>query len=406
MNKKIYKTHDVIIVGAGLVGLVLAAFLIKQGLRVALIEMGKVGPQELKPNEFQLRVSAINSSCKQMFSDLGVWQNVVASKRLSAFEKMFVWDSVGRGEIHFDSTEVGESCLGYILENAVLHNALLKEIEKNPNISIFQNCLPLNLSKTQSEIKLHFKRNDHPSSPVEIISAELLVGADGANSWVRQEANIETYTWPYNHQALVTTVECELPHQKTAWQCFLPDGPLALLPLHPSNVCSIVWSATPDEIKRLNALDEKNFNTEITHAFENRLGNLRKISDQFTVPLFMRHAKKYINDRVALVGDAAHTIHPLAGQGINLGFADAWSLAKLIIETKQNNKDCGEYVHLRQYERNRKSDNWVMILGMEFFKRLFQSESSSLIHMRSLGLKTANKMGLIKEQFIYQAMGR
>ncbi len=396
------KCRDVIIIGGGLVGLVLASMLVKNGLKITLIEAGDLKSIDLLPDEYQLRVSAINLSGREMFSSLDVWSNIVSTDRLSSFEKMFVWDSLGRGEIKFDCTEIAESSLGYIVENAVIHNVLLNELKNSPDIELLENSEPLGLTLSRNQISVQYKAKD--ASHSETISAELLVGADGANSWVREKANIDSYIWPYDHQALVTTVETEFPHQKTAWQCFLSDGPLALLPLQHRHMCSIVWSSEPGNIKRLQSLNEDTFNAEITHAFEQRLGKIKKIAPSVTVPLYMRHAKKYINNRIALIGDAAHTIHPLAGQGLNLGFADVCELARNIIETKQQNRDCGEYLMLRKYERTRKSDNWIMIFGMEFFKRLFQSDAFWSIQMRSLGLTTVNKMSLIKNQFIFRAM--
>lgn len=394
--------YDVVIIGAGLVGLAFACLLAQGSLQVALVESNSLAPLIVEKDTYHLRVSAINLACEEMFMNLNIWEKILSANRTSPFEKMFVWDSIGRGEIHFDCTEIAKPCLGYIFENATIHNALLEAIKLYPNLTVLSNREPTTLAVSKNHIQLNFMDKEKNS---ETITAELLVGADGANSWVRQKVNMETYEWPYHHEALVTTVETEFPHQKTAWQCFLSDGPLALLPLFQKNICSIVWSGTPDEIKRLGALNEAAFNFEITNAFENRLGQIKKISSQAVIPLYMRHAKRYVDNRVALIGDAAHTIHPLAGQGINLGFADACLLAKNLIHAKQENKDCGNYISLRRYERIRKSDTWEMIFGMDFFKRLFQSESFFITQMRSLGLNMVDKIPVIKNQFIYRATG-
>jgi 2-octaprenylphenol hydroxylase len=390
--------YDVIIVGGGLVGMVLAAFLAEQDLKIALIETGEFKPVNLEPDCYQLRVSAINLACEEMFKTLGMWRDISASLRLSAFEKMRVWDSLGRGEIQFDCVEIASSKLGYILENAVIYNALLKKLNTYSNLKFIDRTQPFSLAihKNSIEIKLSSK---------EGLTTQLIVGADGANSWVRHVAHIECYQWPYHHEALVTTVETEYEHQKTAWQCFLPEGPLALLPLYEDHICSVVWSVSPNEMIRLLQLSEAAFNLEITHAFEYRLGKIKKLAQHATFPLFMRHAKNYVTDRVVLMGDAAHSIHPLAGQGINLGFADACSLAEKIIQSKAKTKDCGNYLWLRKYERARKADNWMMTWGMEFFKKLFENQSAAIIYFRSLGLNFVNKAQLIKNQFAYKARG-
>lgn len=397
--------YDVIIVGAGLVGLVLASLLIKNDLRVAIIETGTVKPQILSQETFQLRVSALNFAAKAIFSEIDIWDDIIASGKLSPFERMFVWDSLGREHIEFDCTEIAQPCLGYILENAVIYNALLSELQQQPNLTILCQRQPEALELTSKEIVINLLTTDHQKSR-EKISAQLLVGADGTHSWVRNQANIDCYNWSYDHQALVTTVEVSASHQKTAWQCFLPKGPLALLPLSKENICSIVWSAPPDEINRLTELTDRDFDLEISKAYEFRLGNISKISPSITFPLQMRHAKSYITERVALIGDAAHTVHPLAGQGINLGFADARALATKIIVAKQKFNDCGHYPSLRSYELKQKSDNWTMILGIEFFKRLFQQTGFIPVQLRTIGLKTANNFQVIKNLFTQRALGK
>jgi 2-polyprenylphenol 6-hydroxylase len=396
---------DVIIIGGGLVGLSLACLLVKQNYRVAIVESENIAPPPLEADTYQLRVSAINLASQEMFSKLGVWDKITATERLAPYERMFVWDSLGRGQIHFDCTQIAESSLGYIVENTVIYQALLQELSQYREVVFFANRQPIEISFTQENIQLSLSALQQ-SSKKELITAELLVGADGALSWVREYTKLDCYQWPYHHEALVTTVTTEQSHQKTAWQCFLRDGPLALLPLCSENHCSIVWSAPPHEINRLKQLEETEFNREITNAFEFKLGHLKRISRFASFPLNMRHAKRYVAQRVALAGDAAHTIHPLAGQGINLGFADVTCMAKHILEAKSKFNDCGNHSFLRRYERERKSDNWIMILGMEFFKRLFENQSQIAVSLRSIGLDFIDKSNFIKNQFVYKAIGR
>lgn len=396
---------DVAIIGAGLVGLTLANVLNKHGLQVAIIDSGSIEPIHIDGN--QLRVSALNLASKNLFDRIDVWNKVKETQRLSAFENMFVWDSVGRGEISFEATMLALPCLGYILENAVLHNQLLAELQSANNIFLYENQKPqaLRLLNDIIEVSLKpFSSQEHTSLK-NTVQASLVVGADGAHSWVRDYAGLATYTWSYHHHALVTTVNTERTHAKTAWQCFLPEGPLALLPLSDAHTCSIVWSAPFEKINYLRNLNDAQFNAEITQAYEHRLGQIKKINKLFSVPLHMRHAKEYIQTRVALIGDAAHTIHPLAGQGVNLGFADAAILAEYIVKAKQAGEDIGSSHHLRSYNRERKSDNWLMILGMECFKRVFQGDFIVNTKARSLGLTMVNQLPWVKNQFIQQALG-
>ncbi len=389
--------YDVVIIGGGLVGLFLAFMLGKEDFKVALIEKQSLLPVVLQDDEFQTRVSAINPGCKSVFERLGLWSKIFASGRVSPYEEMFVWDSLGKGKIHFECTKIAQPCLGFIIENAVIHNALLAMLNPDPNVEL--------ISATPNAIFLPNHQSLGVKLPERTLTTKLLVGADGARSWVREQAQIQITSWPYDHEALVTNVRTEKSHAKTAWQCFLPDGPLALLPLVDEHICSIVWSARPQEIKRLQGMTEDQFNFEITNAFEGRLGKIQRIARQTVVPLVMSHAKQYIKSRIALIGDAAHTIHPLAGQGVNLGFLDAIVLAENIIAARNCRKDWGTYSELRNYERRRKSENWLMVLGMEVFKRLFESESMFFVGARSAGLRIVDNMDFLKNQFIGYATG-
>jgi 2-octaprenylphenol hydroxylase len=394
--------YDVIIVGAGLVGLTLAALLLAQDVKVAVVDARSIEMAILPEHVAATRTSAINIASQGVLDKAGVWEEIVQSGRLSPFERMFVWDSKGRGEISFDCTEIAESRLGYILENAVISNALLNCLKKAVHVHFFCQHKPVRLELSGNKIQLYLSA---PDGSNKLLNGQLLVGADGACSWVRSQANIDYHSWVYNHEALTAVVEVDGTHEKTAWQCFLPEGPLAFLPLSKPNMCSIVWSGPVEQIKTISVLKEREFNLEISSAFEYRLGNVKKVSNLMTFPLNMQHAKKYINHRVALIGDAAHAIHPLAGQGVNLGMLDAWCLARTINLSKQLHQDLGDVFALRKFERERKSDNWMMILGIEFFKRLFQSKAWGIAQIRSFGLNRVNLLPILKRQFMYKALG-
>jgi 2-octaprenylphenol hydroxylase len=204
---------------------------------------------------------------------------------------------------------------------------------------------------------------------------------------------------------LVTTIKTEYPHRLTAWQCFHVEGVLALLPLSQPEYCSLVWSLKPARGEFLSQCDDKQFNQIISETFEHRLGKLQKCDRLIKFPLVMRHVKHYIRPRIALVGDAAHTIHPLAGQGVNLGLMDAACLAQIIFTSKFHHHDFGQYPYLRRFERWRKGDNWLMIMAMEIFKHLFASSTSVAIKTRKLGLQISDQNSFIKNQFIHHALG-
>jgi 2-polyprenylphenol 6-hydroxylase len=390
--------YDIIILGSGLVGLTLANILAEQSFTVAIVDANTIEIDPVPLDGFHLRVSAINQACCNVFQNLNIWSTLLASKRVMPFEKMFVWDSLGKKEINFSCTDIARPNLGYIIENILLKNALLKQLQQYENVRLLAPVKPQTIlpQKNTLTVRLADKRQ---------LITSLLVGADGAHSWLREYARIGLYTWPYHHQGLVTNVATELPHQKTAWQCFLPEGPLALLPLPDPHLCSVVWSAPPEKVHQLQQLSDSEFDPTITQAFEHRLGKLVRVTKTIAFPLVMRHAKQYVKARIALVGDAAHTIHPLAGQGVNLGILDAASLAEVIIAARNKGSDWGRYSVLRAYERWRKGENWLMILGMEFFKRLFQSQSSFVVQMRNFGLQVADERAFIKNQFMLHAMG-
>ncbi len=312
---------------------------------------------------------------------------------------MHVWDAEGRGEIHFDSRDVSEPVLGYIIEDNALRSSLFTKLSEYSNIDFIS---PIQLTVLQQKPEhIELVTKDQKS-----FSAKLLIAADGANSWVREEVKIALKTWDYEHTAIVTTVQTEKPHQQTAWQRFLPTGPLAFLPLTDTQTCSIVWSATPDYAKELLAYDDAAFCSALTTAFAEKLGHVISVATRHHFHLHMRHAKNYVLPRLALIGDAAHTIHPLAGQGVNLGMLDAICLAEIVTQAHKKSRDFASFATLRQYERWRKSDNLVMLGVVEGLKALFASDKTIIKSLRNLGLNITNQAPFIKNVIVNYALGK
>jgi 2-polyprenylphenol 6-hydroxylase len=384
--------YDVIIVGGGMVGATLAVALGEQSdLKIALIEAFPPSPL----NEFDqpdLRVSALTRASETLLKNLEIWQQLIPS-RTSQFTDMKVWET-NASSLHFDSAEIGEPLLGNIVENRHLQQACLARCKQIPTIDFMCPAKPTS-----------FAGNTLTLEDGRKLTAELVVGADGARSPLREWAEIETHGWDYQQSAVVCTVTTEHSHQQTAWQRFLPEGPLAFLPLSDPHQCSIVWSNSTEEAELLCQLDDDVFKDTLARAFENTLGEIKKVSQRASFPLKLRHADHYVESGFALVGDAAHTIHPLAGQGVNIGFLDAATLAEVVVEAHTKSREIGSLHTLNKYQRRRKGDNLAMQMTMDAFKRVFDSELEPVRWARRFGLQTVNNSILLKKLFMHQASG-
>ncbi|MDF2867899.1 MAG: hypothetical protein K0S11_1369 [Gammaproteobacteria bacterium] len=391
------KHYDLIIAGGGIVGLTLANLLADSGLKIAIFDQQSLNLPTLT-QDYELRVSAITHASQELFQHLGVWPAIEAM-RLSPYTKMYVWDASNEAHIEFEAREVAETNLGHIVENNVIQRTLLQQLIKSSWLDLIPNT-------TLEKIKLSSDGVEVKMTNGQTLSANLLVGADGINSKVRELAGIAVDYQAYGHMAIVATVCCEKSHGQTAWQCFLPDGILAFLPLADLHTCSIVWSCDTSVAERLLRLDEPAFAVALQDVFAKHLGKIELLSKRLSFPLAMRHARHYVVPRIALVGDAAHTIHPLAGQGLNLGLADALGLAQVIIATSQKQRDIGLLANLRAYERWRKKENLSMILAMQGFKALFGSSLPPLVWLRGQGLQLVNKIPMLKHFFVRRANER
>lgn len=386
---------DIAIVGAGMVGLTLAAALANSKLRIAIIE--KSLPAPIADPALELRVSAINRASENLLRNLGAWAHIPA-ERIATYQQMQVWEQDSFAEIGFDAHDIAQPDLGHIIENKAIQLGLLEKVKQQANVQLFcpESCN--SLMQGESEVWLALASGKG-------ISAKLIVGADGAHSWLRQQCAIPMTAWDYDHSALIAQVRTELPHQHIARQIFAPQGPLAFLPLNAPNLCSIVWSLPPEQAEHYRTCAESEFNNALMVAFDSRLGRCELGSERLSLPLSMRYARDFIQDRVALIGDAAHSIHPLAGQGINLGLLDAAALAEQLLQLEAQGKDIGAKANLRYFERWRKTEAAHMIASMQAFHALFAGEQPAKKLIRDLGMLAAAHLPWVKQKLIKQALG-
>lgn len=386
---------DIVIVGGGMVGLALAAALKHSELRIAVIE-GRVPSLELAELP-DVRVSALSRSSEIMLRNLGAWQGIT-SRRAAPYSAMEVWERDSFARIEFSANQMTQPDLGHIVENRVIQLALLEQVQKQANVTLFMPAKCQSLAVGESEAWLTLDNG-------QSLTAKLIVGADGANSWVRQQQDIPLTHWDYGHSALVANVRTVEPHQSTARQVFTPQGPLAFLPMSDPHMSSIVWSTEPNRAQRLLSLSELEFNKILTAEFDHRLGLCEVVGERAAFPLKMRYARDFALQRIALVGDAAHTIHPLAGQGVNLGLLDAASLAQELLALWHQGEDIGLLKNLRGYERWRKTEAAKMIAAMQGFKDLFEGDNPAKKLIRGIGMQLAGQLPGAKDEIMKRALG-
>jgi 2-octaprenylphenol hydroxylase len=390
-------SYDIIIVGGGMVGLTLASVLAEQtALSIAVLE-AKNQTFTFSPQHYSHRVSAITLSSQRIFEFLQIWRNI-QKKRVSPFTQIDVWDAQTSGEIQFRSQDIAESLLGYIIENNIIQEVLEEKIKQFAQVEYISPVTLKAFSQTENGVQLVLDDD-------RLLQAKLAVAADGANSWLRSKAGIQVERYDYEQEAIVATVTTERAHEQIARQVFLETGPLAHLPLAMDHLSSIVWSLPSKQAKELLALDENHFGQKLGQAFSHRLGNILEVKERYLFPLYKQKAHAYVSSRVVLVGDAAHTIHPLAGQGVNMGLLDAASLAQVIVDAIKERRDIANHAVLRRYERWRKADNLFLLAGVDAIKHLFASKHKSIELIRSFGLNATNRTQWIKNLFTRHAVG-
>jgi len=405
--------YDIIVVGAGLVG---AAFALRMARifadntsdkpgKIALLEARPI-PSPASPSAivFDPQVVALTEGSRQWLDALDVWQ--ACADRACPYSRMSVRDGEGTGCIEFDAAEVQRANLGHIVENRLLRASLLGAIAEQDNIDLYCPASVESLRRDGEIITVNLPNDEQ-------LTSSLVVAADGANSPIREQMGFELRTWGYEHTAITATIKTEKAHGFAARQWFTPSGPLAFLPLRSSaeespaeaHYVSIVWSQKPDQAERLIALDEAAFCRELAITSEGALGTIESVSERVKFPLSQRHGVDYVQPGIALIGDAAHTIHPLAGQGVNLGFSDTRVLAEELGRALEQGSDLGGLQTLKRYQRRRKPDNLAMMATMEGFKRLFEREELPVRLLRNIGMSGLNRLLPLKNSLIRQAMG-
>lgn len=385
--------YDVIIVGGGMVGAAVACSLGGSKLKVAVIE--SQAPQAFSPEQpHDLRVSALSIASRKILETVGAWQGV-ESRRCCPFKRMRVWETAG--DTTFNSDDIRFPELGYIVENRITQLALLDRLPAFNNIELMmpQSIDKIKYNGTYAEVTLTDGR---------VLTAKLLVAADGGQSRVRQSVGLGVTSWDYGQHALVIYIETAYPQQDITWQRFVSSGPQAFLPLT-GNYASIVWYQSPDEVRRLQALPYDQLKTELMAAFPSCLGDVKQVLGVASFPLKRQHAQNYVKQGVALVGDAAHMINPLAGQGVNIGLLDAAALAEVVIDAYKHGKDIGDISVLSRYESMRRNENLKMMTVMDVFYRSFSNDIPPLKLIRNLGLGLAQRLSPIRNRVMKSAMG-
>ena len=393
---------EVVVVGAGMVGAALACLLGQAGVEVALVDAREslLGHEAVGRGLPGMRVSALTPVSQRLLEGLGAWE-WMAARRISPYRFMQVWDAEGSGEVSFSAEQAGVAKLGHIVENDVTQAALERRLVALPSVRLLLGARVTGLTDAGEGRCVHLADGRRLLAP-------LVVAADGARSPLRELAGIETRQRDTGHRAVVTTVKVARPHGEVARQAFLPTGPLAFLPLQldgERDHCSIVWSTSPEEAERLLGLAPEALGEELAAAIDHRLGEVTVVDRALAFPLVQRHAERYVLPGLALVGDAAHSIHPLAGQGVNLGLMDAAVLAEELLAARRRGAALGDERVLARYARRRRGDNAGMLALMDGFRLLFGARHPALALARNLGMGAVDRLTPLKRLLLQQATG-
>ncbi|MGJ8564384.1 MAG: UbiH/UbiF/VisC/COQ6 family ubiquinone biosynthesis hydroxylase [Alphaproteobacteria bacterium] len=392
------KDYDIAIIGGGLVGLTAALACASKGARIVLLD--RDDPAAHLEASFDGRASAIAASSFNMYRHLGIAKALEG--HIQPITDILITDGeTGQAPspltLHFDSQDIGGAPMGYMIENHRLRRALLEATAAHENITIIAPVIIEDINRSPERAAIHV-------SCEEDIHASLIVAADGRNSFCRRRAGIDVTTMPYDQKAIVTTVEFDKPHHGIAHELFLPKGPFAILPLT-GNRASIVWTDSPRAVDAAIALPDEAFTAELARRFGDFLGDVRPCAPRWAYPLSLQMAERYTSERLALIGDAAHAIHPIAGQGLNMGLRDAAALADIAGEALTNGLDVGG-ASLENYEVWRNFDNSALAGATDILNRFFSNNIGPLKHARRLGLGLVNKISPVRTFFMKEASGQ
>ena len=390
---------DILIVGGGLNGPALALALADGGFSVTVVDAQPEGARA--GAGFDGRGYALALASQRLLGAIGIW-GAVADKAQPILEVKVTDGRAGEGPLspfmlHFDHAEIEEGPMGYMLEDRFLYASFLKAMKTHPNVTHLAGEIVTDQLVEDMGIAVTLASGKQ-------LSARLLVGSDGRKSGTAERAGIRRTGWGYGQTALVCAIEHEKPHNGIAHQFFMPPGPLAILPL-PGNRSSIVWSETDIEAKRIKALNDAEFLEELRPRFGDFLGDIKLLGARFSYPLTLTLANSFFAERLALIGDAAHGVHPIAGQGLNLGLRDVAALAEVLIEAKRRGEDIGAADVLDRYQRWRRWDTTTLALATDGFNRLFSNDSGLLRLVRDVGLGAVNAIPGLRRKFIREAAG-
>jgi 2-octaprenylphenol hydroxylase len=392
-------SHDIVIIGAGMVGLTVAKLLSELPISIGIVETHNI--PEWKSEHYSARVSALSLASQEVLKRSGVWSDIL-SDRTSPFTNMSVWEEgIDSPEsLHFSAAEIDVDTLGSIVENELIRNKLHAALHRDSSKAKIHFYMPdsiesLAISEASAQVQLGSGSS---------LSCKLLIAVDGAHSVTRRLLNLPEASRSYAQYGVVAQLETEKPHLQTAYQRFYVQEVMGLLPLANGN-SSMVWSCSQSKAEALLKLSKSELSERVEEFCQQSLGKMQIVDKAQQFPLQLLHSRQYVSNRVVLCGDAAHAVHPLAGQGVNLGMLDAMVLAEVLTNGWTKNYDLGDLSLLREYERSRKSNNVRMMSVLDVLFRLFQSNDPGLIQLRRFGMGIVDKARPVKKILIQQALG-
>ncbi len=389
--------YEAIIVGGGVVGASLSLLLGQAGMKICLLDKGS--PSKIQQTElFKGKTASLNLNSIDFFNKIGIWEKINLSSK--EFTNIEVWDSEGSSKIIFNAKDISKSKLGKVAHNNNVLRSLYDLLQELPNVDLVENISVSSINEGHESIEV---QTDSGLS----LKASLIVGSDGSMSSIRDLSSIPIRTWSYEQTAIVSLLELEIPINETAYQIFTSTGPIAILPVmvEGEELASLIWSADKAYADKLLSIDTSDFLKELKLKTESKFGCFKIREEISSFPLHQLHAKEYFSKRTVLVGDAAHTIHPLAGQGLNLGLSDVIDLSERILLLRREGIDIADQKMLRAYSDSREKINLKMTTLMEAFKRGFGSKNPWIKLGRNLAFNLTNETEFLKKKFIKEAAG-